>query len=58
MLFPLSWLLCRLLTFDTQRPAAATIKARDTYYRQPQRPLDLIKARDTYTTDSRSDHLI
>jgi hypothetical protein len=58
MLFLLLWLLCRLLTFGARRPAAATIKARDTYYRQPQRPLDLIKARDAYTTGSRSDHLI
>jgi hypothetical protein len=54
MLFPSSWLLCRLLTFG----APATIKARDTYYGQPQRPLDLIKARDTYTPGSSSDHLI
>jgi hypothetical protein len=54
MLFLLLWLLCRLLTFG----ALATIKARDTYYGQPQRPLDLIKARDTYTIGSGSDHLI
>jgi hypothetical protein len=58
MLFFLLWLLCRLLTFDARQPAAATIKARDTYYKQRQRPLDLIKARDTYIIGSRSDHLI
>jgi hypothetical protein len=58
MLFSSSWLLCRLLTFGAERPAAATIKARDTYYGQRQRPLDLIKARDTYTPGSGSDHLI
>jgi hypothetical protein len=58
MLFLLLWLLCRLLTFGAQRPAAATIKARDIYYRQPQRLLDLIKAHDAYITGSGSDHLI
>jgi hypothetical protein len=58
MLFSLLWLLCRLLTFGARQPAAATIKARNTYYKQPQQPLNLIKARDAYITGSRSDHLI